>query len=328
VSIPQPPRRRVGLHEGRFAGELFMHARCDPPGGARRHCLAWQTAFMRPGRISRTIGTMAPRSLRLRYARALPILLAIVVASAVTAALALLVLPNDDRDDGAVPAARVDENDGPLGVAVPTDTGAMGGEDRDASPPAAPAGINATPTEVMPTPTARGIRRPSPTADPTPTQGPVLASANLVGNGGFADGMDGWYVEGDITVADGIGRSGGSAARIGARGYADDVIAATAGRTYRLQAWGNVSQEGDSGVVGISYLDAAGNRREQEEPPPLVFDGTTLTRRSVRFTPPADAATVRVYLWKQPGPAALIVDDVSVREFASADDPSPTPGDA
>jgi hypothetical protein len=269
------------------------------------------------------VGTMRALSMRRRYERTLPVLLAIVVASAVTVGVALLVLPGGDGDgdggalDAAVPAATVVDT-----TPSPAD---QGGQVAEAPSATNVAGLSAESTVPNPTPTARGIRRPSATPSPTATRGPEL-SENLVVNGGFSDALDHWYVENDTGVADGVGRRGGPAVRIGSGGgYADQQLPVAPGRTYRLQAWGRVSIDGGSGVVGIIYHDAAGNRLEGEEPSPLVMNETTLTRQSLTFTPPADAATVRVYFWKPSSPAELIVDDVSVREYLSDANSTATP---
>ena len=247
---------------------------------------------------------MRALSTRRRYERMLPVLLAIVVTPAVTAALAWLVLPaGDGNDDGDPEGALVTGADG---VAA-TPSGEQAELPDDASQPTSTPEAAAVPTEPPPTPTARGIRRPSPTATPTPTSGPVLAERNLVANGDFGDGLNGWYLEGDAGLADGAGRNGSAAVRIGAPGgYIDEKIAVEAGRTYRLQAWGSVSSAGD-----------AGNRLQSEEPSPLVYDQTALTRTSIRFFPPESAVVVRVYVWKESGSAEFVVDEISVREFVS-----------
>jgi hypothetical protein len=239
----------------------------------------------------------------------------------VTAAIALLILPDGESGDADLGA--------PPPAAAAGDTVATPGGRTDGIPdtPVATATTEPSPapTRLIPTPTARDIRRPSPTDSPSPTRAPGLGD-NLVVNGGFSDGLANWYSEEDAGVAAGAGRRNGPAGRIGsAGGYADQQIPAVPGRSYRLLVWGRVSGGGDSGVVGIIYRDAAGNRLEDEEPPPLVVNETTLTSRSLRFTPPADAATVRVYFWKRPGPADLFVDDVSVREYLTLSEPTSTP---
>jgi hypothetical protein len=114
------------------------------------------------------------------------------------------------------------------------------------------------------------------------------------------------------------------AAGIAAGCFADQQIAVTPGRTYRLVASGALSVAGDSATVGIIYRDAAGTRLTSQEPT-LTFTATTPSRRSLTFTPPADAATVDVYLWKRSGPATIVVDDVSVREVVSAASPTAAP---
>ncbi|HEY7031061.1 MAG TPA: hypothetical protein VH482_07040 [Thermomicrobiales bacterium] len=255
---------------------------------------------------------MRTLSMRRRYERTLPVLMAIVVASAVTVGVALLVLPNGDGEghggsiDPALPAAAAI-----VATPIATDQAVPATSTPSPTEPSQAAG----PTVPVATPTARGIRRPSPTSSPSPTHPPEVGE-NLVVNGGFNDELNHWYSENETAVVAGAGRRGGPAVRLGTGGgYADQQLAVVAGRTYRLQAWGRVSTPGDSGVVGISYFDAAGNRLASEEPPPLQVDQTALTRESLNFSPPANAAAVRVYFWKRAGTAELFVDDVSVREY-------------
>jgi hypothetical protein len=253
--------------------------------------------------------------MRRRYERTLPILLALVVASAVTAAIALLVLPDeggrgseDGAEIGLLPESEFD-------ASPAAEDGS--GETADLPLSTETPEVAAEPKEP-PTPTARGIRRPSPTPTVTPTSGPVLAERNFVGNGGFSDGLDGWYVEGDVGVVDGKGRNDGPAVRIGeSGGYLDIKFAVEPGTTYRLQAWGSVSFVGDSGQIGVRYHDRADNRLEGDEPEALLFDETTLTRRSMRFTPPEGVAVVRVYVWKNSESTEFFADDISVREFVT-----------
>jgi hypothetical protein len=259
-------------------------------------------------------------STRRRYERALPVLLAIVFASSVTAVLAFLVFPSGNSDDNDDANALVTDAD----VGTATASGDQAEQFAGAAPPTSDLDATAASTQPPPTPTAREIRRPAPsptpmqTPTPTPTSGPVLAERNLVANGDFGDGLNGWYLEGDVGVADSAGRNGSAAVRIGAGGgYIDEKIDVEAGRTYRLQAWANVSSGGEAVEVGILYSDTAGNRLQNEEPAALDYEQTTLTRKSIRFSPPENAAVVRVYVWKESGTAEFTVDDISVREFVT-----------
>ncbi|MEA2525465.1 MAG: hypothetical protein QOF73_2692 [Thermomicrobiales bacterium] len=271
--------------------------------------------------------------MRRRYEHVISVFLGIVVASVVTAMLAFVVLPSDGTVGGfSPPEVGADEASGEFELSMTVNDlidPTAGATDSLApssmsSPTVEPPRITPTPTEPLPTPTPRGIRKAAATAMPSATTTPVPAPKNVVGNGGFNDGLAGWYVEGDIAVVDGIGRRGGSAIRIGVLGgYADLVIPVEPGQTYRLAAWGNVSVPGHAGLVGIGYRDADGNRLMADEPSALAFDETTSVRQLVRFTPPANAATVSVYLWNEPGSAALIVDDISVREIVATDSSTP-----
>jgi hypothetical protein len=195
-----------------------------------------------------------------------------------------------------------------------------------AEPAAEPPTTTAAPAAAAPhpTPTARAVRRPSPSPSPvpSPTVGPTLSRDELVADGGFEDGLADWYVESGVETVTGEAHRGAQAARLDATGgYADRRIAAEPGTTYRLSVWGKLSAAGDTGTVGLIYRDDAGNRLSAQEPSPLAFAGTAFARRTLTFAPPADVATVQVYLWKQSGPAAFLVDDLSVRALLA----TPTP---
>src|SRR5262245_6807822 len=111
---------------------------------------------MRAARTVRSvwIGTMRTLPMPRRYERTFPVVMAIVVASAVTVAVAFVVLPSGGG-----------ENDGrALNPALPAvaevgSTPVVPDQGRQPAVASSPA----EPTAPIPTPTARGIRRPSPT---------------------------------------------------------------------------------------------------------------------------------------------------------------------
>jgi len=258
-----------------------------------------------------------------RYVRFLPIVLAILVASAVTAVFAFLVLPADDDPRVEAPS----ELDGELGQLSASPVN----DDVDNTPATATRAATVKPTArsatepprstQTSTPESTATTAISPTPVASPTRRPPSAANNLVSNGGFQGDFDGWYTEGQVTIAATAGRNDGPAIQLGpSAGYADRRLTLEVGKTYRLQAWGHVSVLSQIGVVGFQYWDVNGNRLESAEPPPLTFDQTTTVRKSLQFTFPDNVARVHVYLWNQGGLSVIIIDDVSVREIISQDE--------
>lgn len=156
----------------------------------------------------------------------------------------------------------------------------------------------------------------------------VLSEVERVENGSFEDGATGWYLEsGAAPIPVDDAPDGSAMLRIPAAGaYADQGIFTIPGTSYYLSAVGRLAARGDSGVVGVVYLDAGENRLRDLEPDPITFTGTRVRQLGMSFTPPDAVAKVKIYVYKDPGDAALLVDQVSVRsivppyvEGASAD---------
>jgi hypothetical protein len=262
---------------------------------------------------------MRTLTIQRRYARLLPVALAIVVASVVTIVFALFVLPADD-DPLVLAPSELDAGEVGQLAASPE-----GNQQTRTSPTESPEAA-AEPTRLRETQVPRPTRTPAPTetstpaSSPTPaaspTKRPPAAADNLVSNAGFSNNVDGWYTDGQTYVVATAGRNDGPALRFGpSAGYADQQLTLEVGKSYRLQAWGKVAAPGQSGVVGVQYWDVGGNRLESSEPAPLTFDQTTTVRKSVQFTFPDNVARVVVYLWNKGGLSVLTIDDVSVREI-------------
>jgi hypothetical protein len=76
-----------------------------------------------------------------------------------------------------------------------------------------------------------------------------------------------------------------------------------------------LSGEGDTGVLGVVYRDASGARLRLLEPPPITFTGTQFREKLLVITVPEGVADVRVYAYKESGPAQFEVDEISVQSI-------------
>jgi hypothetical protein len=268
----------------------------------------------------------------------------IAAAAVVTALLAYVLLPEStaDRGGSASQSAAVAMLDS---TALPTERASIAGPLSPDAPATATATASNSASAVEPlasgtpsgeppgpTPTPRVVRRPptqTATALPTPARGPALSPDDLVAGGGFENGLANWYVEGGVQIVAGGAHRGEFALELAPEGgYVDQRIEARAGTTYRLSVWGKLTTGGDAGSVGIVYRDASGTRLDWEEPAELTFSTGEYARLRLTFTVPEGVATVQIYLWKAPGPAAVLADDVSVRAVVPADAaarPSDTP---
>ena len=171
-----------------------------------------------------------------------------------------------------------------------------------------------TPAGEAETPADEPTATPPPEPTPTPFQ-PVLSEIERVENGSFEDGVAAWYVEdgaGAAQIPDAV--DGQSVLRIPAAGaYADQRIFYVPGTTYVLSGWGRVSAGGDAGLLGVIYQDAEQNRLPELEPAPIEFTETAMTGSELEFTPPAEVASINIYIYKEAGSASLDVDLISVR---------------
>ncbi|MEA2522976.1 MAG: Carbohydrate binding domain [Thermomicrobiales bacterium] len=159
-------------------------------------------------------------------------------------------------------------------------------------------------------------RSPSPTASLSPTI--VVSTAEVLDNGNFEGGDRGWYVEDGARIAQVNAHAGHRALILPAGGaYADQYVAIVTGATYRLSAWALVGAAGDSGVVGIRFIDDDGKRLSDQEPPPLSFTATDYSRMTITFMVPEGVAGVTAFVWKPAGNGILAVDDVSLRVVPS-----------
>ena len=166
-----------------------------------------------------------------------------------------------------------------------------------------------------------------PLASPLPSPPPEPCGPNLLGNPGFESGTEGWYVEQGVEAVPSDPHTGELALRLGASdrdAYADQVIPAVRpGVAYTLAGWGKVSASGESGEIGLTFRDGAGNRLREEEPEPLLFGEADYELRALTFTPSSRIAEVSVYLWKGAGSARFSADDLSLEACGEPATPAP-----
>ena len=153
----------------------------------------------------------------------------------------------------------------------------------------------------------------TPSAQPTATA--RARAPELVTNGSFEQGASAWNVEDGAAPATGnLATEGTVVLPIPAGGgYADQMLAVVSGETYELRGSGQLSGEGDTGLLGVVYRDGSGNRLRDLEPRPITFTGTKFKEKLLVFTVPAEVTLVRVYVYKEPGSAQYEVDGISVR---------------
>jgi LCP family protein required for cell wall assembly len=180
--------------------------------------------------------------------------------------------------------------------------------------------LTATPKPEATLETAKVTESPSPeetaSIEVTP-EATVLSEIERVENGSFEEGVNGWYLEsgaGPVVVDD--APDGTMMLQIPVTGaYADQGIFTIPGTSYYLSGTGRLTADGDSGVIGVVYQDAQENRLSDLEPDPITFTSTRMTQKGMTFTPPAEVVNVKVYAYKDDGPAALEVDAISVRSI-------------
>jgi len=197
---------------------------------------------------------------------------------------------------------------------------------------AAPTVESTVPEITAPSATAtiEAVTPAAPTAVPT-----VLSDIERITNGSFESGSDPWYLEngtGPVAIPD--APDGQYALEIPVTGgYADQKIFFVPGTDYVLSASARVASKGDIGEVGVVYLDADGNRRQDLEPKPIAFKRTAFTTKTLSFTPPDGVTTIKIFAYKDSAKAnstgVFDVDQISVRSvitpFTAGGDASDPP---
>ncbi len=147
---------------------------------------------------------------------------------------------------------------------------------------------------------------------PPPPPPPPTPAGTLLQNGGFEMGLNGWTSWASSRTVMSPAYAGAYALRVGLSDggvYQDVTSKLTAGAAHQLSFVARFGGTGQYADIGIELFDAAGN---------VVFDrhaspsGTTWTRQTVSFTPPAGAVSALVYVWRPTGTKYLYVDDITL----------------
>lgn len=148
-------------------------------------------------------------------------------------------------------------------------------------------------------------------------------SGNLLANGGFESGMQGWVDWGNTALASGQGSSGTWALRVGtAAGGAGHDVGIVAGATYRLTAKAMVSAPSDTVYVGINILDQSHAVIARNFVP---VGSTAYGTASFSIVAPANAVRAVVYVWKDAGSGFAYVDDFVLETADGSAPPAPPP---
>ncbi len=163
----------------------------------------------------------------------------------------------------------------------------------------------------------------------TPLSPQCLDGENLISNGGFESGEEGWYVDGPVEVTTSNTHSDSTAIRLGSReaaGYMDQLIPLSApGTTYQLSAWGKLSADGETAQIGIVFWGSNEDRLRNEEPTPLTFSSPEFVQQRLTFTVPSHVAEISVFVYKDDGSAQFYADSLSLTACQAPDKQAATP---
>lgn len=153
----------------------------------------------------------------------------------------------------------------------------------------------------------------------------AAAAQNLVPDGGFEHGAQGW--EGGSVVAEGA-RSGAACLQVddaspaeNAAAYTAEIIPIRQGQAYRFEAWVRAPAEGQAALVSLNQYDASGEWRWGKNQDFAVTPGTAWTRLSLVLRAwDAETAGIRIVfypvMWTDAGDLTgrAWFDDVSLEE--------------
>lgn len=161
---------------------------------------------------------------------------------------------------------------------------------------------------------------PASASTPPPTD---QLTPNLLVNGSFAGSLYGWQNWGNANVPIGSMYTQNWWLNVGtgAGGAGQRVAGIVAGKTYRLYGRMGVSVAGETGYLGLKFLDAAGNPVQDQVVP---FSSTTPTTVSLTLVAPSNAASALAYVWKNAGSGIASVDFLTLAQVGVAPPPPPS----
>ena len=144
-------------------------------------------------------------------------------------------------------------------------------------------------------------------------------SDNLIVNPGFEQGNDHWGAYAYWGAPDPFPSAQAVQSQAHSGAWSLSIGTATGGRaqtipkprpatTYKLGAWGKVSEVGEIGWVGVECYDIRSNQTNYS----LEFTSTSYEYKELEFTAPGTIDYMRLFAWKYDGPGYLYVDDISV----------------
>jgi hypothetical protein len=134
----------------------------------------------------------------------------------------------------------------------------------------------------------------------------------LIINPSFEQGLAPWENWGNSEiVANPSAPNGSNELRIGTgAGGVYQNISTQPNTIYTLSAWGRVSTAGETGWIGVHYLDSGGN---QIAPQSLTsFNNTTYEQKQLSVQVPPNTVTLRVWAWKNSGEGYFFVDNITL----------------
>ena len=134
----------------------------------------------------------------------------------------------------------------------------------------------------------------------------AAAAPNLLVNGDFSGGMNGWGDWGNTAIVSGALQVKANTAG----GCGQDIVTKlVAGKTYLLTATANITTAAEGVFVGVKLTDASGAALVNQA---QLVTSTSPKSVSIKFTAPAGIASGNVFVWKNANGAAGVVDNVSL----------------
>jgi len=136
---------------------------------------------------------------------------------------------------------------------------------------------------------------------------PPSGPPELLANGGFENGLDGWD-RGGIVSASGTAHSGSGAAAIGTSSYVVVTVPVTALQNYLYTGWTAAASPGSLAEAGLTFWDGAGVWIHDRTA--ALAPGSDYERFELAVTAPVGATHVSLWILVSPG-SELLVDELS-----------------